>query len=142
MTEPAASVEIASAQAAPVKDTARADARKTVRVVMQEYLRRGSIGPIFRLLLDLAVLGMCIGGACYFDAWWAKALMVIPGSVAKPLLRPGGQTQTPTSPPRPKPLTAPHPGWYLRRPLYGRIPFAAAGGRGPPRPWRAERSTS
>ena len=60
----------------------RADARKTVRVVMQEYLRRGSIGPIFRLLLDLAFLGMCIGGACYFDAWWAKALMVVPGSVA------------------------------------------------------------
>ena len=82
MTEPLSTAEIAPSPAAPAKDTSRADARKTVRVVMQEYMRRGSIGPIFRLLLDLAFLGMCIAGACYFDAWWAKALMVIPGSVA------------------------------------------------------------
>ena len=82
MTAPATTSETAPPEAASVKDTSRADARKTVRVVMQEYLRRGSIGPIFRLLLDLAFLGMCIAGACWFDAWWAKALMVVPGSVA------------------------------------------------------------
>ena len=38
--------------------------------------------PVLRLLVDLAFLGVCIAGACYFDAWWAKALMVIPASVA------------------------------------------------------------
>src|SRR3954463_14797340 len=82
MTDPAEQLHPPPPPAAPVKATARADARKAVRVAMQEYLRRGSVGPIFRLLLDLAFLGMCIAGACYFDAWWAKALMVIPGSVA------------------------------------------------------------
>jgi acyl-lipid omega-6 desaturase (Delta-12 desaturase) len=65
------------------KDSARADARKTVRVVMQEYLRRQSWLPgVTRLLLDLVFLGACIAGACYFDPWWAKSLMVIPGSIA------------------------------------------------------------
>src|SRR6185436_18235994 len=61
----------------------RSDARKTVRVTMQEFLRReGSVRPVLRLLLDLAFLGVCVAGACYFNAWWAKALMVIPASVA------------------------------------------------------------
>src|ERR1044072_8372033 len=60
----------------------RNDARKTVRIVMQEFLREGSILPVLRLLLDLAFLGVCIVGACYFSAWWAKALMVVPASVA------------------------------------------------------------
>jgi acyl-lipid omega-6 desaturase (Delta-12 desaturase) len=63
-------------------DSSRADAKKTVRVVMQEYLRRGSVMPVLRLLLDLSFLGVCIAGACYFSAWWAKALMVVPASVA------------------------------------------------------------
>ena len=54
----------------------RSDARKTVRVAMQEYLRRDSLVPVLRLLLDLTFLGVCIAGACYFSAWWAKALMV------------------------------------------------------------------
>ena len=60
----------------------RNDARKTVRIVMQEFLRRDSFMPVLRLLLDLAFLGACIAGACYFSAWWAKALMVVPASVA------------------------------------------------------------
>ncbi len=60
----------------------RNDARKTVRIVMQEFLRRDSFMPVLRLLLDLAFLGVCIAGACYFSAWWAKALMVVPASVA------------------------------------------------------------
>ncbi len=60
----------------------RSDARKTVRVAMQEYLRRDSLMPVLRLLLDLTFLGVCIAGACYFSAWWAKALMVVPASVA------------------------------------------------------------
>src|ERR1044072_5251399 len=60
----------------------RNDARKTVRIVMQEFLRRDSVVPVLRLLLDLTFLGVCIAGACYFSAWWAKALMVIPASVA------------------------------------------------------------
>ena len=38
--------------------------------------------PVLRMLLDLAFLGACIVGACYFDAWWAKALMVVPASIA------------------------------------------------------------
>ena len=59
-----------------------ADARKTVRVVMQEYLRRDSLLPVLRLVLDLAFLAAAIIGACAFDAWWAKLLMVIPGSIA------------------------------------------------------------
>ena len=47
----------------PVKaDSSRAEARKTVRVAMQEYLRRGSIMPVLRLLLDLTFLGACIAG--------------------------------------------------------------------------------
>ena len=41
-----------------------------------------SILPVLRLLLDLAFLGVCIAGACYFSSWWAKALMVVPASVA------------------------------------------------------------
>ena len=60
----------------------RSDARKTVRVVMQQYMRREAIVPVLRLLLDLTFLGVSIAGACYFSAWWAKALMVIPASVA------------------------------------------------------------
>src|SRR5262245_48829106 len=64
------------------KEAARNDARKTVRVVMQEFLRRQSFAPVLRLLLDLAFLGACVAGACYFDAWWAKALMIFPASVA------------------------------------------------------------
>ena len=63
-------------------DTGRSDARRTVRVAMQEYLRRDSVLPVLWMLLDLAFLGACIVGACYFDAWWAKALMVVPASVA------------------------------------------------------------
>ena len=63
-------------------DAARADARKTVRIAMSEYLRRDSVMPVVRLLLDFAFLGACIVGACYFDSWWAKSLMVIPGSIA------------------------------------------------------------
>ena len=39
---------------------------------MQEYLRRDSLVPVLRLLFDLAFLGACIVGACYFDALWAK----------------------------------------------------------------------
>jgi omega-6 fatty acid desaturase (delta-12 desaturase) len=66
----------------PSNAPARSDARKTVRVAMQEYLGRDSIFPVLRLLLDLAFLGACIAGACYFDSWWAKALMVIPGAIA------------------------------------------------------------
>ena len=54
----------------------------TVRVAMQEFLRRDSVVPVLRLLLDLAFLGACIVGACYFNAWWAKALMVVPASIA------------------------------------------------------------
>src|SRR5262245_29777285 len=68
---------------APTNDSARADARKTVRVVMQEYLRRQSWLPgVTRLVLDLLFLGACIAGACYFNGWWAKDLTVIPGSIA------------------------------------------------------------
>ena len=63
-------------------DSARADARKTVRIAMQEYLRRDSVVPVLRLILDLAFLAAAIVGACAFDAWWAKMLMVIPGSIA------------------------------------------------------------
>ena len=63
MTDSPAPAEIT----APKTDSLRADARKTVRVAMQEYLRRGSVVPVLRLLLDLAFLGMCIAGACYFD---------------------------------------------------------------------------
>src|SRR4029079_17211055 len=59
-----------------------ADARRTVRIAMQEYLRRNSISPVLRLLLDLAFLTAAIVGACVFDAWWAKALMVVPASIA------------------------------------------------------------
>jgi omega-6 fatty acid desaturase (delta-12 desaturase) len=66
----------------PSNAPARSDARKTIRVVMQEYLGRDSIFPVLRLLLDFAFLGACIAGACYFDSWWAKALMVIPGAIA------------------------------------------------------------
>jgi acyl-lipid omega-6 desaturase (Delta-12 desaturase) len=69
-------------QAPGIKDNTTLNARKTVRVAMQEYLRRDSFFPIVRLLADLALLGACIFGACYFNAWWAKALMVIPGSIA------------------------------------------------------------
>lgn len=67
---------------APKTDSARSDARRTVRVVMQEYLRRGAVLPVLRMLLDLAFLGACIAGACYFTAWWAKLLMVVPASIA------------------------------------------------------------
>lgn len=77
MTNPAPSTE-----PTPSKDTSRADARKTVRVAMQEYLRRDSVMPVLRLLLDPAFLGACIAGACYFTSWWAKALMVVPASIA------------------------------------------------------------
>ena len=73
-------------------DSARADARKTVRVVMQEYLRRDSIVPVLRLVLDLAFLAAAIVGACAFDAWWAKMLMVIPGSIA--IARPTSKIDT------------------------------------------------
>src|ERR1044072_5701043 len=58
------------------------DARRTVRVAMQGYLRRDSLLPVLRLVLDLAFLAASIIGACAFDAWWAKALMVIPGCIA------------------------------------------------------------
>jgi omega-6 fatty acid desaturase (delta-12 desaturase) len=63
-------------------DSASSTARRTVRVAMQEYLRRDSLLPVLRLLLDFAFLGACIVGACWFDAWWAKALMVVPASIA------------------------------------------------------------
>src|SRR4051794_5347164 len=66
----------------PSNDSVRADARKAVRVAMQEYLRRDSVLPVLRLLMDLVFLGACIVGACYFTAWWAKALMVVPASIA------------------------------------------------------------
>ncbi len=67
----------------PVKnDSARSDARRAVRVAMQEHMRRDSVVPVMRLLVDLAFLGACIVGACYFDAWWAKALFVPPAAVA------------------------------------------------------------
>jgi omega-6 fatty acid desaturase (delta-12 desaturase) len=49
---------------------------------MQEHMRREALMPVLRLLLDLAFLGACIVGACYFTSWWAKALMVVPASVA------------------------------------------------------------
>ena len=49
---------------------------------MQEYMRRDSVMPVLRMLLDLAFLGACIVGACYFNAWWAKLLMVVPASIA------------------------------------------------------------
>ena len=45
---------------------------------MQEYLRRDSLLPVLRLLFDLAFLGAAIVGACAFEAWWAKGLMVVP----------------------------------------------------------------
>jgi omega-6 fatty acid desaturase (delta-12 desaturase) len=80
MTTPANPAE--KAPEAPVKDTSRADARKTVRVVMQEYLRRDSVGPVLRLFIDFTFLVVCIIGACYFKSWWAKSLMVIPASIA------------------------------------------------------------
>jgi omega-6 fatty acid desaturase (delta-12 desaturase) len=63
-------------------DSFRADARRTVRVAMQEYLRRDSLLPVLRLLLDLGFLAAAIIGACVFEAWWAKALMVVPASIA------------------------------------------------------------
>jgi hypothetical protein len=68
MTTPAMPAENAPDS---VKDSSRADARKTVRVVMQEYLRRDSVGPVLRLFIDLAFLVACIVGACWFSAWWA-----------------------------------------------------------------------
>src|SRR5690349_5917806 len=80
MTTPAKPVD--SSAETPAKDTSRADARKTVRVVMQEHLRRGSFGPVLRLCIDFTFLLACIVGACYFSAWWAKSLMVIPASIA------------------------------------------------------------
>ena len=58
------------------------DARKTVRVVMQQHLRREAILPVLRLIFDLGFLAAAIIGACAFNAWWAKALMVIPASIA------------------------------------------------------------
>jgi fatty acid desaturase len=60
---------------APKTPSPSSDARRTVRVAMQEYMRRDSVLPVLRMLLDLAFLGACIAGACYFNAWWA-ALMV------------------------------------------------------------------
>jgi acyl-lipid omega-6 desaturase (Delta-12 desaturase) len=63
-------------------DSFRADARRTVRVAMQEYLRRDSLLPVLRLLLDLGFLTAAIIGACVFEAWWAKALMVVPAAIA------------------------------------------------------------
>jgi omega-6 fatty acid desaturase (delta-12 desaturase) len=67
---------------APKTDSARSDARKTVRVVMQEHLRRESILPVLRLLFDFAFLVAAIIGACVFEAWWAKMLMVVPAGIA------------------------------------------------------------
>src|SRR4051812_9483453 len=63
-------------------DSARADARRTVRVAMQEYMRRDSLLPVLRMLLDLAFLVAAIVGACVFKAWWAKLLMVVPAAIA------------------------------------------------------------
>src|SRR5687767_15887362 len=63
-------------------DTSRADAKRTVRVVMQEYMRRDSLVPVLRLLLDLVFLGTAIVGACAFESWWAKGLMIVPASIA------------------------------------------------------------
>ena len=57
MTPPTAPAETAPSKTEP----SRSDARKTVRVTMQEFLRReGSVLPVLRLLLDLAFLGACI----------------------------------------------------------------------------------
>ena len=48
----------------PLKsDSGRADAKRTVRVVMQEYMRRDSLLPVLRLLFDLTFLGAAIVGA-------------------------------------------------------------------------------
>jgi omega-6 fatty acid desaturase (delta-12 desaturase) len=66
----------------PAPEAARPDARRTVRIAMQEFLRRQSILPVLRLTLDLLLLAAAIIGACGFDRWWAKALMVIPGTIA------------------------------------------------------------
>ena len=65
MTEPAKT----DSRPEPKTDSSRADAKKTVRVAMQEYLRRGSVLPVLRMLLDLLFLGACIAGACYFTQW-------------------------------------------------------------------------
>ena len=54
MTTPAKPVETAPETA--TKDTSRADARKTVRIAMQEYLRRDSFGPVLRLFIDFSFL--------------------------------------------------------------------------------------
>src|SRR6478736_4159115 len=67
---------------APKPSSPSSDARRTVRVAMQEYMRRDSVLPVLRMLLDLAFLGACLAVACYFNAWWAKALMVVPASIA------------------------------------------------------------
>jgi omega-6 fatty acid desaturase (delta-12 desaturase) len=69
-------------ESSPKPEPGRSDARKTVRVVMQQYLNREALFPVLRMVTDFTFLILCIIGACWFSAWWAKALMVIPGSIA------------------------------------------------------------
>ncbi|MEZ5500846.1 MAG: fatty acid desaturase [Steroidobacteraceae bacterium] len=60
----------------------RQDAKRLVRVAMQEYLRRDAWLPVMRWLLDITFLLVAIAGACVFQSWWARWGCVLLATIA------------------------------------------------------------
>ena len=63
-------------------DSGRADAKRTVRVVMQEYMRRDSLIPVLRLLFDLTFRRrrhrrcVRVRGLWAKDSWFKAAIAI------------------------------------------------------------------